>query len=114
MEVTNGTDRTLQLILQEQAAMREQIKTIFNTMTEQKKLTESVHTLALSVRDVINEQKTQSKEINNLASCITLVRADVDGIKEKPARRWESVVSILITAVVTAAATYILTQAGLK
>lgn len=102
-----SNDETLQIILQEQAAMKEQIKALSNEFREQKKLTESVHTLALTVRDLTNEQKT-------LSSSVATVKKDVDELKEKPAKRWESVVTVIITAIVTATITYFLTQTGLK
>jgi SMC interacting uncharacterized protein involved in chromosome segregation len=102
-----SNDETLQIILQEQAAMKEQIKALSNEFREQKKLTESVHTLALTVRDLTNEQKT-------LSSSVATVKKDVDELKEKPAKRWESVVTVIITAIVTATITYLLTHAGLK
>ena len=74
---------------------------------KQKKLTESVHTLALTVRDLTNEQKT-------LSSSVATVKKDVDELKEKPAKRWESVVTVIITVIVTATITYLLTHTGLK
>ncbi len=103
----NDIESTLQTILQEQAAMREQIKTIFNTLQDQKQLTESVHTLAITVRDLANEQK-------NLSGAVSCVKKDVDELKEKPAKRWENLVSIVISIVVTALLTFALTKAGLK
>ena len=39
---------------------------------------------------------------------------EVEEIKEKPAKRWDSVTTVIITAVVTAVITYILTQLGLR
>jgi uncharacterized protein (DUF3084 family) len=103
----NDIESTLQTILQEQAAMREQIKTIFNALQDQKQLTESVHTLAITVRDLANEQK-------NLSGTVSCVKKDVDELKEKPAKRWENLVSIVISIVVTALLTFALTKAGLK
>lgn len=100
-------DVTLQNILQEQAAMREQINGISGALSEQRDLTKAVQTLTLTVRDLANAQ-------SNLSGSVGCIKSDVDELKGKPAKRWESVVSVIITAIVTAAITYILTQTGLK
>lgn len=89
------------------ATHTEQIKTLFIQQGEQKQLTDSVHSLALAVRDIANEQK-------NTSHIVSLLSADVDVLKDKPAKRWDSVISVIITVAVTAILTYVLTQAGLK
>lgn len=98
---------TLQNILQEQSAMREQIKGISGAIADQRELTKAVQNLALTVRDLANEQK-------DLSGTVTCVKSDVDALKEKPAKRWESLVTIVITFFITAILTFVVTKAGLK
>lgn len=101
------TNVMLQKIVTEQAKQGEQIRTLFNNVADLKKLTESVYDLASSVRLLTSAQKTTEKKVDDLSS-------DMESIKSKPAKRWDSVVSLVITAVVTAFITYALTRMGLK
>ena len=87
--------------------MREQINNISGAINEQRELTKAVQTLTLTIRDLANEQK-------NLSDTVSCVRKDVDELKEKPAKRWENLVSIVISIVVTALLTFALTKTGLK
>lgn len=98
---------TLQAVLTQQAKMEEQIKGALKRIDEQKQLAESVQTLAFTVRDLANEQKSTGKAVSSL-------RADVDEIKERPAKRWDGATTVAITAFVTAVITYILSRIGLK
>ena len=97
----------LQKIATEQARQGEQIKTLFNNVNDMKKLTESVYDLAASVKLLTSAQKTTEQKVDDLSD-------DMESIKSKPAKRWDSVVSLVITAVVTAFITYALTRMGLK
>lgn len=94
-------------IREEQVAQREQIKTLFNQQDDNKKLTESVHELAASVKLLASAQKTSEKKIDDLTS-------DVETIKERPAKRWDSATTVIITAIITAVVTFVLTKIGLK
>lgn len=85
----------------------EQIKTAFNRIDEVKSLAESVHKLATTVEILAHEQKDTNNKVDKLTS-------DVEEIKEKPAKRWDSVAKVIITAIATAIVTLILTQIGLK
>lgn len=91
----------------EQARMGEQIKTLFNRQDEIKELTETVHKLALSIERQGLSLKTTDQKVDSL-------KTDVDEIKAKPAKRWDNVVGIVISVVITALVTYVLTAAGLK
>lgn len=84
----------------------EQIKTCFSQIGEIRDLTASVHKLATSVEVIGIEQKNANCKLDRLA-------IDVEDIKEKPARRWDTVVSVAVTVVVTALVTYALTRIGL-
>lgn len=104
-------DQQMQAVIlqmsKDMATIQSELKATWKWIDEQKQLVESVQTLALSVRDLTNAQK------NNTDAIATLQR-DVDELKGKPAKRWESVVGVVITAIVTAVVTYGLTAAGLK
>ena len=85
----------------------EQIKTVFNQLTEVKGMTESVHKLATTVEVLALEQKNTGEKIDKLTG-------EVDEIKEKPGKKWESVVTVAITAIVTGVVTFLLTRMGLN
>lgn len=85
----------------------EQIKTCFNQITDIKTMTECVHRLATSVETLALEQKSTKEKLDNLSS-------DVEEIKNKPVKRWDSIVTVIITAIATAIVTYFLTQIGIK
>lgn len=85
----------------------EQIKTVFNQLTEVKGMTESVHKLATTVEVLALEQKNTGEKIDKLTG-------EVDEIKEKPGKKWELVVTVAITAIVTGVVTFLLTRMGLN
>lgn len=83
--------------------MEEQVKTLFKQQTNIEKLTETVHTLALSIKEQgMNLQSTDKK--------LDGVQADVDELKQKPAKRWETVITGVISALVGAFMAYMLTK----
>lgn len=85
----------------------EQIKTVFNQLAEVKGMTESVHKLATTVEVLALEQKNTGEKIDKLTG-------EVDEIKEKPAKKWELVVTVAITAIVTGVVTFLLTRMGMS
>ena len=85
--------------------MEEQVKTLFKQQTNIEKLTETVHTLAMSIeKQGMNLQSTDRK--------LDVVKNDVDELKQKPAKRWETVVTGVISALVGAFMAYMLTRGG--
>lgn len=94
-------------ILIEQARIKEQLKTLFEHQERQDKLLDTVHEIAASVRMLAQAQAETTKKLEALS-------ADVNDIKNKPAKRWDGVVSVIITAVVTAFITLALTRIGLQ
>ena len=100
-------EATLQALLSKQAAMEVELDNLTDRVLEISKLTESVHTLALTVQSLAIGQESLFKSIARVCT-------DVDALKEKPAKRWESVVTQFLLVLVTAVVTYMLTQAGLK
>lgn len=85
----------------------EQLKTAFSQIAETRRLAESMHKLATSVELLAHEQKSVSDKVDALTG-------DVEEIKTKPARRWDSAVSLVLTAVITALVTLLLSRLGLK
>lgn len=77
------------------ARMEEQIKGLARRMDNLEKLTESVSKLAISVERLTSQQKTMDSQITNLAS-------DVNEIKDRPAKNWQTVVAAVISALVGA------------
>ena len=88
------------------AAAEEQHRTIFRRLDKSEKLADSVSELALSVRDLVNSQKTTDGKVDKL--CKT-----VEDIKEKPAKRWDTVVEKALLAVVGALVAFALARFGL-
>lgn len=100
-------ERELSDIKSDLAAVKEQCKTLFNQQAQQNKLTETVHSLAISMQKMVDEQ-------NHMRADLTGVRSDVDEIKARPGKRWESVVEKVILTVVAALVGFALAQIGLK
>ena len=88
----------LQSIRGEQIRQGEQIKTLFAQQQELKKLTDSVYRLSAGVEKLTVSVGATEDKLGRLAS-------DVEAIKEKPAHRWDTVITVLITAILTAAVT---------
>ena len=110
LEVQN----TLFEIKQELARHSEQISGALHRIDEQTKLTESVHELAASVKLLTSEQKHILEKVNETNQKLDGVSNDVEELKAKPAKRWDSATTVIITAVITAIITFVLTQIGLK
>lgn len=101
------SDTEIQQALVELSAQKEQIKTLFTRVNEQKTLTDSVHKLAISLERLTSAQKSTADKVDDLTG-------DVEELKNKPAKRWDSATTVVITAIITAVITFILTQIGLK
>lgn len=106
MTVEELTQRTFDLD-ERVARHTEQIKTCFNQISEVKSIAESVHKLATAVELLGHDMRDTGSKVDKLT-------ADVEEIKERPGKRWDSVVGVVITAVVTAAITWMLARAGLN
>lgn len=99
-------ERELSEVKARQAAAEEQHKTIFQRLAAQDKLLESVHRLATSISTLTNKQEDMAEKLGNLCD-------DMDELKAKPAKRWESVVEKAITVLIGAVVGFLLTKAGL-
>ena len=84
------------------ARIEEQVKSIFKRLDEQKQMIESIHKLATSVELLASAQKSTEKKVD----CLT---KEVEEIKYKPAKRWD----LIVTAIITGAVTFMLTHFGL-
>lgn len=87
---------------EETARQAEQIKTMFNRIEEYHSLVQSVQTLALTVRDLVNGQ-------NALTSSVSGLRKDVDEIKQRPVKRYDAIIAAIISGTVT----FLLAKAGI-
>lgn len=99
-------ERELADVKAKQAAADEQHKTIFQRLDKQDKMIESVHKLATSVEKLAMKQDAMETKLGNLCT-------DVDEIKSKPAKRWESIVEKVLFTVVGAFVAYVLAQLGI-
>lgn len=84
----------------------EQFRACFNQIEEIKNIAEGVHKLATTIEILVREQQITNVKVDKLA-------CDVEEIKEKPAKKWDSVVMVILTAIVTAFVTWMLTKIGL-
>lgn len=96
-------DELLQQIIQNQAVMGEQIKTLFKNQAEIKELTETVQKLAIAL-------EKQGMALSSTEKKVDSVKLDVDEIKAKPAKRWDTIIAAIITGVVG----FLLARFGLK
>ena len=85
----------------------EQIKTCFSQIADVKSMAESLNKLATRLELLVHEAQDTNKKVDRLTN-------EVEEIKEKPAKRWDSLVTLVITAIASAVITYFLTQMGLE
>ena len=91
----------MQEIGQALVRQEERLTALANRMDKLEALTESVQKLALSVERLTNQQATTEKQIKTLTG-------DVGELKSKPAKRWELVVTGIITAAISAVVTLLI------
>ena len=73
----------------------EQLKTLFKRMDDLEKLTDSVNKLAISMERLTEKQTATERRVEGLGT-------EVDELRQKPAKRWETVVTAIISALVGA------------
>lgn len=83
------------------ARQEEQIKGLAKRMDNLEKLTESVNKLAISVERLTAQQAATDSQIVTLTG-------DVNEIKTKPAKRWDTVIAAIISALVGAGITLLI------
>lgn len=89
-----------------EAAVREQLHTVFSRLDKQDAMLETMHTLSANVGLV-------AEGVERLDRGVRAVRADVDELKARPGRRWDGVVTVVLTAVATALITLLLARMGI-
>ncbi len=104
--MANDND-TLQLVLRDQAAMKQSLNNLTERLDDQKTLTESVHKLALSSVEMAGK-------ITNLTDKVAKIDRDVEEVKCKPAKKWDRLGDIVVGALVGGVATYIFASIGLR
>lgn len=88
------------------ASHTEKIHTLFTQISDLRKVTESIYELTTSVKTLAIEQHTTQSKLDDLVG-------DVSELKSRPAKRWDGVVKVAMTAVITALITYLLSRIGL-
>ena len=77
------------------ARQDEQIKSLADRMGNLEKLTDSVNKLAISLERLTAKEAAVETRVGEIAE-------DVDDLKGKPAKRWETVIAAIISALVGA------------
>ena len=88
-------------ILEALARDSERLKALDSRMTNLEKLTESVNKLAISLERLTAQQTATEKRVEEIAG-------DVEDIKEKPAKRWETIIAAIISALVGAGIAFLI------
>ena len=83
------------------ARQEEQIKGLARRMDNLEKLTESVNKLAISVERLTAQQAATDTQIETLTG-------DVNELKEKPVKRWDTVIAAIISALIGAGITLLI------
>lgn len=74
---------------------------------------ESLEKKVDDLSDVVGVLQAMKKDLEYLTTSVNETKADVKSIKEKPAKRWDSLVEKIIWGVVGAVLTFILAKGGL-
>lgn len=85
------------------ARVEERLTNVFKRLDQQEKLLESVQDISLGVRSLTLEMKQNNEKIDALSH-------DVDELRQKPAKRWETVVAAVISALVGAFVAYMISK----
>ena len=83
------------------ARQEEQIKGLARRMDNLEKLTESVNALAISVERLTNQQAATDTQI-------TALTGDVNELKDKPAKHWETAIAAVISALIGAGIAFLI------
>lgn len=89
------------------ARQGEQIKTAFRQISDVRALADSVHDLAKSVAVLAEKQRDTAEKVDDLTE-------DMDEIKARPAKAWEKTAGVILSCVITALITFVLTRLGLQ
>lgn len=85
------------------AAFETEVKEMNRRLESLEKLTQSVHDVATSVQLLAQRQSAMEGQVSTIAE-------DVGELKDKPAKRWESVVACVISGLGGAFITYLVSK----
>ena len=85
------------------AAFETEVKDMNRRLESLEKLTQSVHDVATSVQLLAQRQSAMEGQVSTIAE-------DVGELKDKPAKRWESVVACVISGLGGAFITYLVSK----
>lgn len=74
---------------------------------------ESLEKKVDNLADVVGVLQAMQKDLEHLSKDVTETRRDVKELKEKPAKRWDTLVEKILWGVVGAVLTFILAKGGL-
>ena len=74
---------------------------------------ESLEKKVDNLADVVGVLQAMQKDLEHLSKDVTETRNDVKELKEKPAKRWDTLVEKILWGVVGAVLTFILAKGGL-
>lgn len=72
-------------------------------LDELQPLTEELHKMSKATVEIVAELKHTNKDVRE-------IKEKVETLEEKPAKRWDTVVTVIITALVSGFITYILSN----
>ena len=88
-------DITMAEVGERLGVMQQQITDIVRRLDNMENLTASIHDMAISITKLTDNMES-------MKGLVARISADVDELKTKPAKRWESVVAALIAGCVGA------------
>ena len=88
-------DITMAEVGERLGVMQQQITDVIRRLDNMENLTASIHDMAISITKLTDNMES-------MKDLVARISADVDELKTKPARRWESVVAALIAGTVGA------------
>ena len=95
------TEKEIKEIWERLTAGEASIKSAHKRIDHLEKLADSVHNLAVATSQVANETKELREDYNK-------VDQEIQGLKEKPIKRYETVVTTILTAVCSGLVGYLL------
>lgn len=91
----------------ENAALKEQNKTIFSRLDKQDQIIELLRTQTSTIGTLADSQARIEKKVNSVMN-------DVDELKAKPAKRWEAVIGYALSAIVGGVIAWMMARMGMK
>lgn len=90
----------------ESAALKEQNKTVFSRLDKQDGIIEVLRTQTATLGTLADGQNRVERKLNGVIS-------DVDELKSKPGKRWETAVDVIFKAAITAMVGVLLAKIGI-